>query len=204
MRQLAATGLSLNMAMGLNDVIICYIVFVSVPASAVRDITMAEADVVKCIKLLTYGKAPGVDGLAAEHYTHGFGSSLLLHTISILTLCLRHGLVPDTFLHAVLIPLYKTGKAAHLASSYRHVTLSVTLSRVLEQHILHMCQQHQPHPAQFGFATDRGTDMAIALAHDVSEHLNNSRGSPVFTCSLDAQGAFDHIRMIPHSVIFSK
>ena len=32
-------------------------------------VTMAEADVVKCIKLLTYGrpKAPGVDGLAAEH-----------------------------------------------------------------------------------------------------------------------------------------
>ena len=33
---------------------------------------------------------------------------------------------------------------------------------------------------QFGFATDRGTDMAIALAHDVSEHFNR-RGSPVFT-----------------------
>ena len=42
--------------------------------------------------------------------------------------------------------------------------------------------------------------MGIALAHDVSEHFNR-RGSPVFTCSLDAQGAFDHI---PHSVIFSK
>ena len=92
------------------------------------------------------------------------------------------------------------GKAAHLASSYRPVTLSVTLCKVLELHILHMCQQHQPHPAQFGFASDRGTDMAIALAHDVSEHFSR-RGSPVFTCSLDAQGAFDHI---PHSVIFAK
>ena len=52
------------------------------------------------------------------------------------------------------------------------VTLSVTLSKVLQQlHILHMFQQHQPHPAQFGFATDRGSDMEIALAHDVSEHL---------------------------------
>ena len=131
-------------------------------------VTMAEADVVKCIKLLTYGKAPGVDGLAAEHYIHGLASSLPLHISSILTLCLRHGLVPDTFLHGVLIPLYKTGKEAHLASSYRPVTLSVTLFIVLELHILHMCQQHQPHPAQFGFATDRGTDMAIALAHNGS------------------------------------
>ncbi len=57
-------------------------------------VTMAEADVVKCIKLLTYGKAPGVDGLAAEHYIHGLGSSLPLHISSILTLCLGHGIVP--------------------------------------------------------------------------------------------------------------
>ena len=34
----------------------------------------------------------------------------------------------------------------------------------------------------------------------MSEHFNR-RGSPVFTSSLDAQGAFDHI---PNSVIFSK
>ena len=63
-----------------------------------------------------YDKAPGVDGLAAEHYIHGLGSSPALHISSILTLCLRHGPVPDTFLHGVLIPLYKTGKPAHLAN----------------------------------------------------------------------------------------
>ena len=135
-----------------------------------------------------------MDGLAAEHYIHGIGSSLPLHISSLLA---RHGLVPDTFLHGILIPLYKTGKASHLASIYRPVTLSATLSNVLELRILHMCQQKQPHPAKFGFASDRGTDMAIALAHDVSERFNR-RGSPVFTCSYCA---FDHI---PHSVIFTK
>ena len=35
------------------------------------DVMMTEADVVKCVKLLTCGKAPGVDGLATEHYIHG-------------------------------------------------------------------------------------------------------------------------------------
>ncbi len=47
-------------------------------------VTMAEADVVTySIKLLTYGKAPaGVDGLAAEHYIHGLGSSLPFHISS--------------------------------------------------------------------------------------------------------------------------
>ena len=42
--------------------------------------------------------------------------------------------------------------------------------------------------------------MEIPLAPGVSE-LFSRRGSPVFTCSIDAHGAFDHI---PHSVIFAK
>ena len=156
---------------------------------------------VKCIKLLTYVKAPGVDGLAAEHYIHGLGRSLPLNISSILTLCLRHGLVPDTFLHGVLIPLYKTGKAAHLASSYRPVTLSVALSKVLELHILHMCQQHQPNPAQFGFATDLGIDMAVALAHDVSEHFYR-RGSPVSSIETSdnhhiSYAYLSHVKLMP-------
>ena len=44
------------------------------------------------------------------------------------------------------------------------------------------------------------SDMAIAVAHDVSQYYN-SRGSSTFKCSLDAERAFDHI---PHSVIFDK
>ena len=80
-----------------------------------------------------------------------------------LTLCLQHGLVPETFLRGVLIPIYKTGKDSSKANSYRPVTMSVTLTQILEMYILDTCSvHHQPHPAQFGF-------------------------------SLDADGAFDHI-----------
>ena len=42
---------------------------------------------------------------------------------------LQHGLVPERFLHGVLIPIYKTGKDSSKANSYRPVTLSVTLTR---------------------------------------------------------------------------
>ena len=92
-------------------------------------------------------------------------------------LCLQHGLVPETFLHGVLIPIYKTGKDSSKANSYRPVTLSVTLTKILEMYILDTCSvHHQPHPAQFGFTSHRGTDMAIAVAHDVSQYYN-SRGS---------------------------
>ena len=80
------------------------------------------------------------------------------------------------------------------------MTLSVVMTKILELHILDVCQTHTPHPAQFGFVDGRGTDMAISLAHDVMAYFND-RGSAVYTCSLDAEGAFD---AIPHVVIFGK
>ena len=48
--------------------------------------------------------------------------------------------------------------------------------------------------------TGERTDMAISLAHDVMAYFND-HGSAVYTCSLDAEGAFD---AIPHVVIFGK
>ena len=42
--------------------------------------------------------------------------------------------------------------------------------------------------------------MAFSLAHDVMAYFND-RGSAVYTCSLDAECAFDSI---PHVVIFGK
>ena len=125
------------------------------------------------IRQLNLGKAAGADGLTTEHYVYAIGSSVPLHISSMLTLCLQHGLVPETFLkisNGVLIPIYKTGKDSSKANSYRPVTMSVTLTKILEMYILETCSvHHQPHPAQFGFTSHRGTDMAIAVAHDVSQ-----------------------------------
>ena len=113
------------------------------------------------------------------------GTSLALHLSSIPTLCLRYGTIPDTFLHGILIPIYKKGKDPEAASSYRPVTLSVVMTKILELYILEVCQTHKPHPAQFGFVDRRGTDMAISLAHDVMAYFNYL-GSAVYKCSLDA------------------
>ena len=42
--------------------------------------------------------------------------------------------------------------------------------------------------------------MAVSLVNDGISYCTE-RGSPVYTCSLDAQGAFD---AIPHAVLFRK
>ena len=56
-------------------------------------VMMTEADVIKCIRLLTCDKSPGTDGVTTEHYLHGLESSLPLHISTVLTLCLRHVVV---------------------------------------------------------------------------------------------------------------
>ena len=126
---------------------------------------ISEMEVMRYIRELYLGKAAGADGLTAEHYVYAIGSSVPLHISYMLTLCFQHGLVPETFLHGVLIPIYKTGKYSSQANSYRPVTLSVILTKILEKCILETCSvHHQPHPAQFGFTSHRVTDMAIAVA----------------------------------------
>lgn len=55
-----------------------------------------------------------------------------------------------------------------------------------------------PMNMQYGFVEGLSTDVASTLAHDVISHCCYF-GSPVYTCSLDAAGAFD---CIPHPILF--
>ena len=78
--------------------------------------------------------------------------------------------------------------------------MSTTFSKLLEMYVLEESLSHVFSDLQFGFVPDRGTEMATALINDVVSYTS-TRGSTVYTCSLDAEGAFDDI---PHCVIFEK
>ena len=52
----------------------------------------------------------------------------------------------------------------------------------------------------FLFVNGRGTDMATALLHDVIAY-STTHDNVVYSCSLDAEGAFD---AIPHCILFDK
>ena len=80
------------------------------------------------------------------------------------------------------------------------MTVSSTLSKLLELYILDVSGQFEFSDLQFGFVPGRSTNMAAVLAQDVISYCK-SRGSPVYACSLDAQGAFD---AVPHEILFRK
>ena len=147
------------------------------------------------------GSSPGIDGIVSEHLKYAINSGIVRHLSVMLSLCLKYGIVPISFTKGVLVPLLKKPTMdPSVPNNYRPVTISSTLSKLLEVYILEVCGHHDFSDLQFGFITGRGTNMAVSLVNDVISYCTE-RGSPVYTCSLDAQGAFD---AIPHAVLFQK
>jgi hypothetical protein len=153
------------------------------------------------IKKLNSGSAPGIDGIMAEHLKYALNSRIVNHISVMLSICFKYGIVPVSFSQGLLVPLLKKPTLdPTLPQHYRPVTVSSTLSKILELYILDVSDCHEFSDLQFGFVAGRGTNMATALANDVISYCTK-RGSPVYTCSLDAEGAFD---AVPHAILFQK
>ena len=118
-----------------------------------------------------------------------------------LTLCVQFGVVPDNFTNGLLIPIpKKAGCDTSVPKNWRPIVISTTLSKILEMYVLEESNTHEFHDLQFGFIPGRGTEIATALLNDVTTYCN-THVSAVYTCSLDAEDAFD---AIPHSFFFTK
>jgi hypothetical protein len=165
------------------------------------DFVITPAMLTTYIDRLRNGCAAGIDGISAEHIKWSKNSFILPVLCDMLTLCVRFGIVADSFTKGLLIPLLKKPNAdPTVPKNYRPIVISTTFSKLLEIHLLSMCGEHEFHDLQFGFVGSRGTSMAVAMTHDIIDYCV-SNGSPVYVCALDAEGAFDGI---PHAVMFSK
>ena len=130
---------------------------------------------------------------------HALDSNLVEYLSVMFTLCLQFELVPESFKKGLLVPILKKCNIdPNKPNNYRPITVSVTLSNILEYYILDRTSSHEYSDYQFGYGPKRNTAMATALVHDATTYCK-SAGSLVFLCSLDAEGAFEGI---PHSVLF--
>ena len=164
-------------------------------------ILIPEQCIKRLIRKLRTGCSPGIDGVQAEHLRAAQETLLPLCLAILLSLCLRFCVTPSNFSLGTLTPIIKKPQLdPSLAGSYRPITVSVTISKLLELYILQGTADHNPDPCQYGFVEHRGTYTAISLTHDICTFLS-SRGTPTYLCSLDAEGAFD---ALPHPVLFRK
>ena len=166
------------------------------------DFTLSQHLLCKFVKDLKLNCSAGSDGVTAEHLKYAVGTKLILHFCNLLSTCFKYGVVPESFNHGILVPILKKSTLdSTVAKHYRPVIVSTVFSKLAEMYILHECENVKTaNEYQFGFVKHRGTTTAISLAHDVSMYCTQ-KGSQMYVCSLDAEGAFD---AIPHPVLFSK
>ena len=166
-----------------------------------NNITVTQDSVTRCINKLKLGRSPGYDGIQPEHLKFGINAGVPRMLSFILTICGRYGILPDSFCTGLLVPIIKKPTMdPSIPKSYRPIIVSTMYSKVLEYFILESVTDYVPHDLQFGFVEGRNTNMAICVSRDVINYFNN-RGSAVYSCTLDAEQAFDGI---PHFVLLQK
>ena len=156
-------------------------------------------DVCNAIAKLKSGKSPGWDNISTDHLMNLQPD--ILATVAVLFNCMiNHSDLPAELVYSLLVPLVKD-KAGPLddKSNYRAIALSTTLSKVLELVLIERLEPFlHTSDAQFGFKVGHSTTHA---AYCLKETVNyyTSKGSPVYSCFLDASKAFDRVC---HSKLF--
>ena len=85
----------------------------------------------------------------------------MLHLSDLLSTCVIYGVVPDTFSEGILVPILKKPNIGPSgASNYRPLAIWVIFSKLLELYMLDWCDFDIFADPQYGFITERGTNMA--------------------------------------------
>ena len=127
-----------------------------------NDVVVTPGEIREIILNLKDGKACGPDGISAEHLK--FASGKLCHLLAMCyTGLFVHGVLPDSMLSGILVPIVKD-KVGKLNSSdnYRPIAIANVMSKVMESVIL--CRLERfilSADNQFGFKRKLGTDLCI-------------------------------------------
>ena len=152
------------------------------------------------IKQLDKNKSCGLDGIYAGHLKYASTRllDLLSHCFSSL---LVHGVLPDSMISVVLLPVIKD-KAGNITSkdNYRPIALASIVSKVMEIVLLNRMSEYISTRAnQFGFKKKHSTDQCIYVMKEIIDTYRALNGS-MFVRFLDASKAFDRVN---HTVLFN-
>ena len=151
------------------------------------------------LRKLKTNSSPGSDGIMAEHILHSNSNSLLQHIADLCSIILSYNIVPYIFTQSIMVPVIKKSTLdPNEVSSYRPITISSTFAKLTE--LLMVPNQDVICDTQYGFRQGGDTVSATAFMNDITCYFKD-QGSPVYTCSLDAEKCFDRIW---HSGLFYK
>ena len=151
-------------------------------------------EVKKALQKLKGGKSPGVDGITAEMLKYG-GEMVVKWMHLICTLAWEKGIVPDDWIKAIIVPIYKGKGDRKECGSYRGISLlsipgkvygRVLIVRVMEITDSKISQE------QGGFRKGRGCIDQIFTVKSVAEKYIN-KGRKLYAAFIDLEKAYDRV-----------
>ena len=153
---------------------------------------------IKLIKFLKRGKAPGPDIIHSEVLRLGTTNSLFHHLAKLFTSSIQSGYIPSAWKLAALRMLPKPDKLSSLTTSYRPIILISSIMKLFKRIIEQRLRSHLQHTGfinkhQSGFRRAKSTtdDHLFRLSQSIMESFN--RGEHVVAAFLDVEKAFDNV-----------
>ena len=152
---------------------------------------------IKLVKFLKRGKAPGPDTIHNEVLRLSTTTSLFHHLARVSTSSIQLGYIPITWKLATLHLLLKPDKSITLTTSYRPISLISSIMKLFERVIEQRLRSHLEdigfiNKHQSGFRRAKSTDDHLfRLSQSIMESFN--RGEHVVATFLDVEKAFDNV-----------
>ena len=152
---------------------------------------------IRIVKFLKRGKAPGPDNIHNEVLRLGTTTSLFHHLARLFTSPIQIGYIPTAWKLATLRMLLKPDKLPSLTTSYRPISLMSSImklfERVIEQRLRYYLEDIGfINKYQSGFRQAKSTDDHLfRLSQSVMESFN--RREHVVAAFLDVEKAFDNV-----------
>ena len=152
---------------------------------------------IKLVKFLKRGKAPGPDTIHNEVLRLGTTTSLFHHLARLFTSSIQLGYIPTAWKLATLRMLLKPDKPINLTTSYRPISLISSIMKLFERVIEQRLRSHLEdiefiNKHQSGFRRAKSTDDHLfRLSQSIMESFN--RGEHVVAAFLDVEKAFDNV-----------
>ena len=152
---------------------------------------------IKLVKFLKRGKAPGPDTIPNEVLRLGTTTSLFHHLARLFTSSIQLGYIPTAWKLATLRMLLKPNKPITLTISYRPISLISSIMKLFKRVIEQRLRSHLKDIGfiskhQSGFRRAKSTDDHLfRLSQSIMESFN--RGEHVVAAFLDVEKAFDNV-----------
>ena len=151
-------------------------------------------DVRKAVKKLKKGKSPGVDEITSEMLIYG-GESVLEWLLRVCKVCVSEGRVPNDWMKAIIVPLYKGKGDKSDCKNYRGISLLSIPGKVYGRILIEKVRfltEGMIGEEQCGFRSGRGCVDQVFVMRQLSEKMIDKKKS-LYAAYMDLEKAYDRI-----------